>query len=301
MKWKVLVAVILIILLLGAAAVAVFGFWLPYRNAESAMVQGQMELRECSDGRMQLTWPNAHINGRFLLEIREEGVGEAPYVYLRVYTGNNTWKLPPRPNDKMLTISVRTVVDYKQLWLEKERLSENELAIRTTLEAPDMRAMQWTTDVNNKTLTLSYVLDQDQQCRLYWQDENGVWQEVQDTDEKEQILSFGDRGEFPVPAFGKTSLFQMSVYRQDPQLVFYGDISYGFAVNRDDLLGRDLNPVITDNGYNVSTITWDETKGQIYQVQRLNAAGEWEVLAQIPGDGERTYTTDHMPVNRTYT
>ena len=42
MKWKGLVAVILIILLLGAAAVAVFGFLLPYRNAESAMVQGQM-------------------------------------------------------------------------------------------------------------------------------------------------------------------------------------------------------------------------------------------------------------------
>ena len=302
MKWKVLVAVILIILLLGAAAVAVFGFWLPYRNAESAMVQGQMELRECSDGRMQLTWPNAHVNGRYLLEIREEGVGEAPYVYLRVYTGNNTWKLPPLPNDKMLTISVRTVVDYKQLWMEKERLSENELAIRTTLEAPDMRAMQWTTDVNNKTLTLSYVLDQDQQCRLYWQDAGGNWKEVRDTNQTEMTISFGDQGEFPVPSFGGTAYFGADVYRETAELVFYGNISYEFAVVRDDLLGRELNPVLTDDGYNVCTITWDETKGEYYQVQRLDrVTGDWETLAQIPGDGERTYTSGHMAVNRTYT
>lgn len=302
MKWKVIVAIVIIALLLGAAAVAVFGFWLPYRNAESAMVLGQMELRELEDGKLQLTWPKADIQDRYLLEIREDDGSETPYIYTRVYTAENTWKLPPLPTDKELTISVRTAVDYRQLWMEKERISENELAVRTTLAAPAMQDMQWEADENSKTVTLTYSLGDDEWCRLYWKDLDGVWQEVQDTDRKEQTLTFGDQGEFPVPAFGKTSLFQVDVYRQDPQLVFYGNISSEFAVERDDLLGRELNPVLTDNGYNVCTITWEETKGETYQVQRLDrVTGEWETLAQIPGDGERTYTSGHMPVNRSYT
>ena len=286
MKWRVFVAMILVILLLGAAAVAVFGFWLPYRNAESSMVQGQMKLQELHDGRVQLTWPQANVDGRYLLEIREEGISETPYVYLRVYTADNTWKLPPLPTDKLLTISVRTVVEYKQLWLEKERLSENELAIRTTLAAPTMQDMQWATDEESKTLTLTYGLDENQNCRLYWQDANGTWQEVRDTNETEQILTFGDHGEFPVPSFGGLAQFGADVYLENDDLIFYGNISYEFAVVRDDLLGRELNPVLTDDGYNVCTITWEETKGQYYQVQRLDrVTGEWDTLAEIPGDG----------------
>ena len=139
MKGKVLIVVLVIALLLGAAAVAVFGFWLPYRNAESHMIQGQLELRELDDGQLQLTWPQATNLDRYLLEIRETGNMEQPYVYYRVFTADNTWKLPPLPTDKALTFSIRTVVDYQQLWLEKERLSEDELALNITLTPPTLQ------------------------------------------------------------------------------------------------------------------------------------------------------------------
>ena len=251
---------------------------------------------------LQLTWPQAGPQVRYLLEIRETGNVETPYVYYRVYTGENTWTLPPLPTDKALTISVRTVVSYKQLWLEKERISENELAITTTLTPPALQEMEWVADENTKTVTLTYTLGDNEWCHLYWKDETGTWQQVQDTDQTEQILTFGDKGEFPVPPFGEMCFFQLDVYRMEADLVFYGNISCGFAVQRDDLLGRDLNPVITDDGYNVSTITWEETKGQTYQVQQLDkTTGQWVTLTEIPGDGERTYTTDHMPVNSSFT
>lgn len=302
MKRKVILAVVIAAIVLGAAAVAVFGFWLPYRNAESAMSQGQMELRELDSGMLQLTWPQAGPQVRYLLEIRETGNVETPYVYYRVYTGENTWTLPPLPTDKALTISVRTVVSYKQLWLEKERISENELAITTTLTPPALQEMEWVADENAKTVTLTYTLGDNEWCHLYWKDETGTWQRVQDTDQTEQVLTFGDKGEFPVPPFGEMCFFQLDVYRMEADLVFYGNISGGFAVQRDDLLGRDLNPVIADDGYNVSTITWEETKGQTYQVQQLDkTTGQWVTLTEIPGDGERTYTTDHMPVNSSFT
>lgn len=302
MKRRVIVAVVIIAVLLCAGAVAVFGFWLPYRNAESVMPQGQMVLQELDDGKMQLTWPKADLQDRYLLEIRETGNTENPYVYYRVYTTENTWLLPPLPTDKELTFSIRTVVDYKQLWQEKERISDNELAVTTKLTPPKLQNMEWVADENAKTVTLTYTLGNNEWCRLYWKDAEGVWQEVQDTDQTELTLTFGDKGEFPVPPFGQHAFFQADVYCIDPDLAYYGNISYGFAVSRDDLLGRDLNPEITDNGYNVSTITWEETKGQTYQVQRLDTAtGEWVVLTEIPGDGERTYTTDHMAVNRSFT
>ena len=302
MKWKVVIAVAIVVLLLGAAAVAVFGFWLPYRNAESAMVSGQMELCQLDDGMLQLTWPQADVKDRYLLEVREDIGTETPHIYIRVYTQANTWKLPPLPTDKQLTFSIRTVVDYKQLWLEKERFSENELTVRTSLAAPAVQALQWTADDNSKTVKLTCTLGKNELFRLYCLGEDGTWQMVRETDQKELTLSFGDKGEFRVPAFGKTTQFRADVYRKDADLVFYGNISGEFAVERDDLLGRNLNPVITDNGYNVSTITWEETKGETYQVQRLDrVTGDWVTLTEIPGDGERTYTTDHMPVNRSFT
>lgn len=301
MKRRVIVAIVIAAIVLGAAAVAVFGFWLPYRNAQSTMPQGQMVLQELDGGKLQLTWPQANTKDRYFLEIRETGEMEAPYVYYRVYTPENSWTLPPLPADKALTISVRTVKDYRQLWMEKERISENELAISLNLVPPTLQSMQWVADENAKTVTLTYDLGKNEWCHLYWMDENGTWKEVQDTDETQLVLTFGDNGEFPVPPFGEMTNFQLDVYRMDADLAFYGNISSEFAVSRDDLLGRNLNPVITDEGYNVSTITWEETKGQVYQVQRLNDAGEWEILAEIPGDGERTYTTDHMPVNRSFT
>ena len=302
MKWKVVVAVLIVALLLGAAAVAAFGFWLPYRNAESTMVQGQMELRQLEDGKLQLTWPQASVKDRYLLEIRRDDGSENPYVYTRVYTTANTWTLPQLPEDQELTFSVRTVMDYKQLWQEKERISENELAVRTKLIPPMLQEMQWQADESSKTVTFTFVLGKNEKTRLYWKDEHSDWKQVRETDQEEQIFTFGDQGEFPVPPFGEMTYFQADVYREDPQLIFYGDISYGFAVQRDDLLGRDLNPVLTDDGYNVCTITWEETKGQTYQVQRLNTdTGEWETLTEIPGDGVRTYTTGHMPVNSNFT
>ena len=100
MKVNVLIVVLVVALLLGAAAVAVFGFWLPYRNAESHMIQGQLELRELDDGQLQLTWPQATNLDRYLLEIRETGNMEQPYVYYRVFTADNTWKLPRFPLTK---------------------------------------------------------------------------------------------------------------------------------------------------------------------------------------------------------
>ena len=278
MKRKVVVAVVIVAVLLAATAVAVFGFWLPYRNAKSTMATGQMELRELDDGKLQLTWPQSDTKDRYLLEIREAGNGENPYVYYRVYTTENTWTLPPLPTDKELTISLRTVVDYAQLWMNKERVSENELAVSAILAPPVLQDMQWVADEEANTVTLTYSLQDDEWCRLYWRDQTGQWQEVQDTDQTTVLFAFGDKGEFPVPSFGEKIFFQADVYRMDASLVFYGNISYGFTVERDDLLGRDLNPVITDEGYNVSTITWEETKGQLYQVQRLNNSGEWEVL-----------------------
>ena len=302
MKWKVIVPLVILALLLAAAAVALFGFWLPHRNAESTMTQGRVELRELQNGSLQLTWPKAEKQDRYLLEIREKGDPATAHIYFRVYTTENTWKLPPLPTDVELTLSIRTVVDYDQLWLEKERVSENELTVTTMLAAPVVQDMQWTADENAKTVTIQCQLNKNEHYRLYWRQEDGSWQQVRDTDQKEQILSFGDEGEFPMPAFGDSSQFRAEVYRQDEDLVFYGQASYEFAVDRDYLLGRELNPVITDEGYNVSTITWEETKGQYYQVQRLNrVTGDWETVAEIPGDAERTYTTGHMAVNRTFT
>ena len=46
------------ILVLGAAAAAVLGYWMPYRNAENSMpASGSFALTQLEDGTTQITWP----------------------------------------------------------------------------------------------------------------------------------------------------------------------------------------------------------------------------------------------------
>ncbi len=279
------------------AAICVLVFWLPYHNAESLMPNLQMEIQKQPDGAISLTWPKANRADAYFVKIAD--ASDPQKVFLEEYYKELSCVLPELPADAEISISVSSVIYYKQLWMQRTRFCEMPLQAKTKWVLPDLEQVQWNVDADSKTAKLSYAKGGDARCKLFaYQDDN--WLKVQDSQGDSVIVQFGKGSIFTIPPVGEALSFRAVAYRQEKNLIFYGHIFEDLAVQRDDFLGRDLNPVFQDNGYNVCTITWDETKGEKYQVQ-LQVDKKWETLVEVPWDGVRSYTSPHMDVNKAYT
>jgi len=108
------------------------------------------------------------------------------------------------------------------------------------------------------------------------------------------VLSFGNDGKWPIPAHGQQYAFVFDAFRQEKDYVFYSKKSKAIVLNREDFLGTQLylNVEEKNNRYN---ITWNETKGEYYQLQhRMAGTDTWETLTQVPADGELAYTASGL-------
>lgn len=265
------------------------------------MATGTMELLQQDSGALKLTWPQAQKADRYQLQIYKDNGENTPTVYVDTVVAENFYVLPQLPDDCALTISIHTVVDYHLLWKQAQRLCAEPLRVTAQISVPEIEQFQWHADPHSKTVTLSYNLGEYESCRLYMQQENASWTEILETKEQPVTLHFGSQGDFPMPAWGEILHFRMSASRTQPGIHTYGESYQEFSISRENLLGRELNLAFKDEGYNVCSLTWDETKGETYHVQRLNAQTDvWTTVAEIPYDGERAYTSPHMPINQTF-
>ena len=263
------------------------------------MPNASMEIQKQEDGSMCLSWSQSEDKDYYVVKIAD--AKDENIVYLDDRYTENACILPQIPECANIHISVYSAKKYKLLWSEKERLCSNPLLATTQWKLPDLEQVTWDVNADSKTAKLSYQKELDARCKLFALQDNDVWFEVQDSQELSVIVQFGKGSIFTVPPVGEELRFRAIAYRQEENLVFYGQSFENLTVQRDDFLGRDLAPVYTDNGHNVCTITWDETKGERYQVQRLVEKDKWETLIEVPWDGKRSYTSPHMDVNKTYT
>lgn len=301
-KWILLAAVSVLLI---AVTVLGFGFWKPYLDAENAMPQsGELVIRQESDGSLTLSWPEAERTDSYCLEIfaptsSEEEMPEL--LYKNFITDGTSCTLPKLPDDMALTMQINTVVHYKTLAGERLRFGEDPMSVTTTFKIPRIDNLRWKPDPDTNTVGVEFIMQEGDHCRCYLS-EDGVKTQLYDLLKPAMLLSFGDDGDLPIPKFGQTCSFVFDAYREEPGLKFYGYYSAEMMIERDHLLGRNLNLVCTDDGYNVSTLTWDETKGDVYAVQRFDKNTEsWVTIEEIPGDGVRKYTTAHMAPFRSFT
>lgn len=297
-KWAVL---ILAGVMLAGIAVALFGFIVPYHSARSAMpAGGRFVIAQQPDGQLMLTWPEADRADYYCVEVLvppENEEAEPELVYRNYVEKTASCLLPELPAGLRLTLRVSSVVEYGSLSGEKIRYGEAPLEVTTTYTTPVIRDFTWEEDPARNTVTLHFQTQSGDRARFYLLDEAGEAVETRYLNGNELVLTFGDDGDYPVPLFGQSYHMALDAYREEPGLQFFGYRSAELTVTRDDLLGRNLNLVCTDEGYNVCTLTWDETKGQYYEVQRLDSNSQmWETVCEIPGDGTRSYTSGHLPI-----
>ncbi len=296
---KILVSIIVGVIALLLIASGVLFFWLPYSKAKTEPLQGTMEVKTVDDGTVMLSWPVSERASRYLVKVTSADGSE---TYLEEYYSENICQLPELSENKEISVSVAPAVPYRMLWMDKERLSEEPLSATAQWTFPILEEVKWEVNPDTKAAKLSYHKATQDRCKLFILQEDGTWLQLMDSQEQSMLVQFGNYGVYPVPVKDEIFQFRAYTYHQEGNLVFCNESPASFSASRDDFLGRELNPQLKDEGYNVCTITWEETKGETYQVQRKGTkADEWITLVEIPYDGERSYTSGHMAVNKTFT
>lgn len=304
-KWIIFV-VILSLLLVAAAVVAILGVILPYQRAQSTMpANGTFVIEQQTDGSLVLNWPVADQADYYCLEVLLPAASEEEepeIVYKDFIKGGTSCILPGLPDTMELTLRISSVVEYQQLTETRIRYGDRAMEVTTRFNIPEVTDVVWTADPDTQTVSVDFAMQEGDNCYVYVLGENDERTQVQHLTSNHTDLVFGETGDLTVPKFGKSHRLGFSAYREEPGLTFIGTLSAEMIVVRDDLLGTNLDLVCTDDGYNVCTLTWKETKGQHYEVQMYNAnAGLWVTVYQVPGDGERTYTSGHLDVYSNYT
>lgn len=292
---KLLLIIGIAVLVLALAAVGLFGFLLPYLGAAGSFPEERtVTFRQRTDGRVEISWPGSEDADRYYLEVLIPGEEET-VEYSAYITGKTEHVLAPLPEAER-TIRLRIAREYKLLFDSEPRLrlSEDAIELTDTFTAPQTPTVTWTPDPDKDTVAVE--LDTDPGCgaRGFLLSQSSTVPFVTFSG-RQTTLSFGEGKQLPLPAYGATYEFTFEAFREKDGYVFYGIQSENVQLTRDDLLGLHINLTFTQNADNTYTLTWDEARGDYYELQsRDDKNDRWETLARFELGGTLSYTTDAL-------
>lgn len=269
-----------------------------YLRSENFMpADGTIEMQYMDGGHGRFTWTeNPDADGYLLKFSVTERDGSSRVIYTDVVRDNVYW-LPNLPLERDLHIEVYCFNYYRLPYQDfnRVRYSENCLHITGTFGVPKIGGLSCTVDPDSDTAHVRFEMDQGTSARLYYRETDGSLTPVAELDRGNVTLQFGDGTPYPVPDYGQAHTFVLDAISREPGFTYYGVICADFSVVREDLLGTKLYLNCVDEGHNSFTLTWNETKGERYEVQRYDAEDErWYTVHTVPRDGERTYYTGHL-------
>ena len=301
---KVILWTILILLLLLAAVSGAFYYFcvIPYQAAANAMpADGKLVIQQDPYGQLHMSWPEAKVADYYCVELQLPMTAEAiaaeeePTVIYRDYVYDTACILPQIPGTEELVIQVSSIVEYEAAWETQRRKGDDPIRVTTTLDAPVLQNLQWVPDPDTDSVTITYEPQFSTHTRVYLLQKDGSLELLNTLQENTLQITFGEGKDLPMPAYDEQVTFVFDSYRIEDGLEFYGSLCGNLTVVREDLLGRELNFTVTDDGHNVYTMTWDETKGDHYLLQQYDSEhDQWLTISQVAKDGERTYTTGHL-------
>ena len=289
----------LIPLLAAALLAAVLaGCWMvPYMAARSNMPGGDLTMKEQKDGRFLLSWPEGDRAEFYCVELLD-----SEKLLWQENTTEAEILLPELSPEEECTIRVRSAVKYKQFGREKIRYGTEALEAKTVLRSPRIVEFQWNTDTDRKLLSIDFEMLDGDFAVLSHLSPDGTGQELCRMEESGRIeLDFGENGDFPLPGKGESCELVMTVFRVEEGLSFYGAADIHVRIQRDDFLGRDLKLTMDREEDNVIRLSWQETKGDYYQVQRSIAGEDWEIVGTVDPGQELQYRSEHLDSCEDYT
>ena len=292
---KILLIVGIVALALAVIAVGVFGFLLPYLGAAVSFPQERLVvLQQRTDGRVDISWTESADADQYYLEVLIPGE-EKTEEFSAYIAGKTQHTLPPMAAQERI-IRLRVAREYKFLFDREPRLrlSEDAIVLQDTFTAPAAPKVTWTPDPDKDTVAVSLAMDPGCSARGFLLGQSAT-EPVVTMPTAQATLTFGEGKLLPAPAYGQTYEFNFDACREGEGFLFYGNRSETVKLTRNDLLGTVINLAAKQNDNNTYTLTWDEARGDYYELQfREDKYSRWETLSRFELGQQLTYTTEKL-------
>lgn len=311
MHRRIIIRLSVTLIILALIACGVWFYLLPWHRAESHMAQGStMVLRHLTEDRIKLSWPEATVTDYYRVEVfretevvnkKGEKEKQLELLHRQSVTEGESCILPELPREEELIIRVNTMVFFRFPGQNMVRRGGSPLDIKLRLQPPHVSGLGWQADPDADSIDIFFEKESGDMARLWHLDQQGQWQLLRTLEENSTTVTFGEDGDLPMLEHGDTCVLKLDAYREGVGNVYYSPETDTFCVIREDLLDRDLRLELTDEGQNVCTLSWNETKGEYYELQmRQPSQEDWITLCIVEQTGVRSYTTEHMPAFEDY-
>lgn len=276
------------LLVVAAAGLA---FLLPWLSAATSMpADTALSLLAEGGGAYELSWGEARGADGYRVTVSEPGEDGA--VLSQQDTEAASARLEGLPEGRSLLVTIASLGRWRTIGGEFLREGRSPVSVELTLDPLEIASVKFTVDDTAQTLTveaeggegLSYEL-----LRL----EGGAETPLRSGGAR-QSLAFGEDGDLPMPERGKELTFALRAVKQGGGCTVTGVTSESFVLDRQALLPGALELECEALGSNRYRLSWNETKGEGYAVQRL-IDGEWQTLAVFGPEDEREYSTHSLP------
>ena len=277
-----------------AAAALIAAYLLPYYMAGSSMPADTQLSLELTDDGLLVKWPPASGCDGYTIAVALPD-GDEPLF--EASTAENRCTIPYMDGVGELAVTVNTWRGFTRFSGEGVRLGSDPVTVVCDMRVPEVTELRIEPDAEHKAARLMWNCADSAEVWVVDGEERSM---LAVSDEGEQTVYFGPDGDFSMPEHGEEYRFEVSALRRGDGYVFRGNTISGASIVRDDLLGYDLAPAVTDEGDNFFTVNWEETKGERYIVRMRADGGDWVIVAAIDKAGERTYSTGRLEPFCTY-
>ena len=292
--------------LAGAAAfvLAALGgayFYIP-GGLRPSFGEGDIRIYLNEDGTMELNWPEAKVGvpPETSAEPPAESFSETVSYSLEIQSGGQRYPLSSSVPQALMSdltlpldIQIQAVCEKKNLLGITRRLTSPSL--RASVENAAPSAPKAVGQPGPGTLSLSWTLS-GPVPNLYevFSLEDGGFRPVTSTDGKEIALKVGKKeGDLLLPSYEHPLEIHVRAAVRGEGYTLCGPASNLISVERQDLLGDDLNLVYHETAPRVYTLEWDETRGEFYELQEWRD-GDWVLLDTLEPAESFTYELDRL-------
>ena len=266
-------------------AALIISLLIPYGKAKNSMdPDGKLTFLTLSDGSLQLQWPKGSNADGYEVQV----LGTDGETIYSCTTTECAALLPQLPSDRELEVRVTSLGKFGN----GTRKGSEDLVATVTQPSPQIRDLSWQADDVYDTVDIAFDMSAGDLCSVYLSADGAEPVLVDEVSDGKLQLCFGADDVFAVPEYGQQLTVTFRLERSTDSGFYRGPVTEGFTLTREHLLGRNLNVEWCDNGNNSYTFTWNESKGEYYDV-RVSADGgaSWQTLAYIPAGGARSFTT----------
>ena len=281
-------ATLLLVALFAVAALAVVGVLVYYRNSIEI---NQGNIGYCLQGdELSITWLAEADRSMYRLSRYDENSGE--YVLCGEYAGGGARLTGVEPEREM-TLRMQGVRTVNVLGHNVEILGKPRIltVLPVELACP---VLTKTVDQEAKNVKITWDTEPDNSYQIYLMSEEGDLELYSETEDSGITFS----AENTAALAGREQVLGIAVraVRRTEEYTLYGPVSEMAVAKRADLMEDELNLVCEENGAGGYTFSWQEGKGDWYELQEWSLSGkEWISRQVYQWSDVLSYETGRLP------